>query len=303
MNSWRGSGVKCSLVWRRRNDSPAARSHGNDVGLTGHLELLCARDATGRSVLRHQSFKAPIHVSKPHWDGDVLVVNIVNPTAGLLEGDRIKCDVCVESGGRLLLTTPSASRAHCMSADCAELEQKLRVAAGGFLEFWPELFIPQKGTRYSQQTELNVDGDGELIFFESLAPGRVASGEAFEFDRLDWETNIRANGVLIARERYQLTPEVEAIRTLRSAFPEAYYASGFVVSNRLNGDSDLWERIHALHTNDAWIGCSRLTGSGWVIKIVAAGSIPLRRTLQAVRAHLYTGLRRPVPSLRRAGSR
>jgi urease accessory protein len=99
-----------------------------------------------------------MHLSKPHFDADALVVNVVNPTAGLLEGDRIACRVEVETGARLLLTTPSASRAHRMNNGRAELVQQMRVAAGGFLEFWPELFIPQKGTRYSQRTELNGGG-------------------------------------------------------------------------------------------------------------------------------------------------
>jgi len=271
------------------------------VALSGHLELVCALDSRGMSVLRHQSFRAPMHLSKPHFDADALVVNVVNPTAGLLEGDRIACRVEVETGARLLLTTPSASRAHRMNNGRAELVQQMRVAAGGFLEFWPELFIPQKGTRYSQRTELTVEGDGELLFSESLAPGRVASGESFAYTELEWATDVRCDTVLVARERYRLTPEGEAVRTLRSAFPDAYYASGFVISDRLERH-EVWERIHALHASDAWIGCSRLANRGWAIKLVAAGSVALRRMLQAVRSELYRAMNRPAPSLRRAGS-
>jgi urease accessory protein UreH len=44
------------------------------------------------------------------------------------------------------------------------MTQRMRVATGAFLEFWPELFIPQRGTRYTQCTELKVDGDGEYLF-------------------------------------------------------------------------------------------------------------------------------------------
>ena len=271
-------------------------------GLCGHLELVCALDSRGLSVLRHQSFRAPMHLSKPHLDADTLVVNIVNPTAGLLDGDRIECRATVEPGARLLLTTPSASRAHRMREDSAELRQELRVEAGGFLEFWPELFIPQGGTRYSQRTELHVAEGGELLFFESLAPGRVAFGEAFAFHELNWATDLRCAGELVARERYRLTPDGEAVRTLRAAFPEAYYASGFVVSPRLDDRHPCWERLHALHTPEAWVGCGRLARGGWVIKCLAAGSVALRRVLNTVRQELYTALEHPAPALRRAGS-
>src|SRR5205085_1366195 len=117
--------------------------------------------------------------------------------------DRIECDVEVQPGATLLLTTPSATRAHCMRRGSAEVVQRMRVADGGFLEFWPELFIPQKGARYRQRTELSVAGGGELLFFESLAPGRVASGESFAYTELTWETDIRCDSTLVARERYE----------------------------------------------------------------------------------------------------
>src|SRR5260221_383468 len=111
-------------------------------GLHGHLELLCALDARGQSVLRHQSFRAPYHISKPHSDAGVLVVNIANPTAGMLSGDRARLQVRVASEAALLLTLPAANRAFRMPSGTAEVEQRFEVAAGGWLEHWPELFIP-----------------------------------------------------------------------------------------------------------------------------------------------------------------
>jgi urease accessory protein len=269
------------------------------VSLSGHLELVCAADSRGVSVLRHQSFRAPMHISKPHHDADTLVVNVVNPTAGLLEGDRIKCRVRVESGARLSLTTPSASRAHRMRADCAELIQQFHIANDGFLEFWPELFIPQSGTRYRQRTELRVEEGGDLLFFESLAPGRVASGESFAFRELTWETDVWFSDAHVVRERYRVTPEGESVRALRSVFADAYYASGFILTSRLDDAHPCWRRLHDLHASDVWIGCGRLAQGGWVIKCVASGSVALRRVLHAVRSELYTALGRAAPSLRR----
>jgi urease accessory protein len=242
-----------------------------------------------------------MHISKPHHDADALVVNVVNPTAGLLEGDRVECRVDVEAGGRLVLTTPSASRAHRMRDGFAEVQQELRVANTGFLEFWPELFIPQGGTCFRQKTSLNVDEGGELLFFESLAPGRVAAGESFAFRELEWETDVRCAGALIARERYRIRPGDESVQTLQRVFPDAYYASGFVISSKLRDKHPCWQRLHDLHSREAWIGCGRLAaGNGWVIKILAAGSIELRRMLQAVRAELYGAIGYAMPSVRRS---
>jgi urease accessory protein len=274
-------------------------AEGAGRGLIGHLDLVCAAGADGRSFIRRQSFCAPMHLSKPHEDEGMLVVNVINPTAGMLAGDRIDCRVRVEAGARLLLTAPSASRAHCSPKGHAELVQEFEVAAGGYLDVWPELFIPQAAARYRQRTTLRIEEGGEALLFETLAPGRVAMGEAFAFTSLDWETDIVFAGETVARERYRLAPDSESIRALRGQFATGYYASCFVLSPLLHADLPCWRAIHELHGADCWIGCGPLRRGGWVIKVVAAGSVVLRRKLAAIRHELYAALGRRQPSLRR----
>lgn len=272
------------------------------MGLDGHLHLVCAAVGEGRSYLREQSFRAPIHLSKPYLDEGTLVVNVVNPTAGLLAGDRIECRARVENGARLLLTTPSASRAHRTGGGCAEVVQEFHVARGAWLDCWPGMLIPQGGARYRQRNELWVEPGGEALFFESLAPGRVAMGEVFAFAELSWTTDLFLGDALVARERYRLAPEAASLRAVQARFPAGYYASCFVVTPRLAESSECWPRIHALHEADAWIGCGALQGEGaWTIKVMAATSILLRRKLAAIRREIYAALGEREPSLRRAG--
>jgi urease accessory protein len=272
--------------------------------VTGHLRLVCAADAHGRSFLREQSFCAPMHISKPFLDEDTLVVNVVNPTAGLFAGDEGACDVRVEPGARMLLTAPSASRVHRMKSvdGIARVRQEFSVLRGGFLEALPELFIPQGGARHAQQTRIAVEPGGELLFFELLAPGRAASGEVFAFSRLDWETDIFLGPEKIARERYRLSPADESLHTLRTSFASgaAYYASCFAIGERFTAEeADVAEQIHKLHCAGAWVGCSRLARGGCVIKLIAENSLLLREKLRAVRAILYAALERRPPALRR----
>jgi len=282
-------------------DIPLRKSSVQGKGLSGHLELICAAGAQGQSYLRRQSFSAPVHLSKPHHDSGVLVVNVVNPTAGLLAGDRITIDVEVERDAALLLTTPSATRAHCTGEGSAALQQEFRIAKGAWLEWWPELFIPQRGARYRQTTKLVVEEGGELLFTECMAPGRVAFGEVFQFAELAWEMDLFSGGAHVARERYRLTPESEAVRALRRSFDCAYYGSCLVVSPHLGPADPCWTRLDGLHTDDVWIGCGALGGDAWVVKCVTAGSVALRRTLAIVRQELYAAIGRSVPALRRAG--
>ncbi len=112
----------------------------------------------------------------------------------------------MENGARLVLTTPSASRVHTMRGGRRRADQTFHVESGGSLEVWPELLIPQRGARYSAEDRSRTGRGAEFLFFETLAPGRVASGEVFVFDELRWMTDVRLDGRLVARERYRLNP-------------------------------------------------------------------------------------------------
>ena len=269
-------------------------------GLRGHLDLLAAADADGRTVLRRQSFAAPFHISKPHHDAGWLVVNMASPTPGLLSGDRVNVNVAVEHGARLLLTAPSASRIHTMREGHAELHQEFRIDAGGMLDYWPEYLIPQAGSRYRQRSTLRVEPGGTLLWTESLAPGRAASGEIFAFSELRIATDLHIGTTHVARERYALTRDDATQRALLRHFSTPYYASLLCVSPRLASAGDGVTSIAALHEKDGvWLGASRLSESAWAVKVVAASSPDLRGAIAAMRAQLYAMLSIAAPSLRR----
>ena len=254
--------------------------------LTGHLDLACAADELGRTFIREQSFRAPFHLSKPYWDGHALIVQIVNPTAGVFAGDSLASRVVVESGARVLLTTPGANRIHSMPSGRASMEQNFSVADGAWLEVMPELFIPQSRCRYRQRTAIEVAAGGEMFFVETLAPGRVARGESFEFTEIGWELELRCGGCLIVRERFALRPSDESTVSLRHPFPNGYYASCYVITERISPEHQVWGAIHGLTSDSVKIGVSRLSAAGSTIKILAADSIALVRSLRAIRTLL-----------------
>ncbi|MGV3532367.1 MAG: urease accessory protein UreD [Chthoniobacteraceae bacterium] len=274
-------------------------AHTTGSGLSGHLRLKCALDSRGRSALVSQSFSAPFHLSKPHWDGNTLVLNVVNPTPGFFTGDHVSSQAEIASGASLLITTPSASRVHRSRGAAATVLQHFHVREGAHLEYLPEIFIPQAGARYRQYSRVELDAGSTLLFWEMIAPGRVASGEVFQFEELDWETEIAVHAKLAARERYRLTRDGAAVRALQAQFPSAYYLSLYVFSPALTPQSPCWSALNDLHETDAWIGTSALGHGGFVVKVVAAGSILLRRKASDIRTVLYAALGRPAPDLRR----
>lgn len=259
---------------------------------SGHLLLRAERRDDGRTVLAEQSFRAPFHLSKPYWDAEAkaLLVQVVNPTAGILAGDRLESDIAVEAGAALLVTTPSASRIFKMKdGGAAVSRQALRVAAGGWLEVMPEPLVPHRGSRFRQTTRIEVAQGGEVFYADLLMPGRVAHGEAWVWERLTLEIEVRLAGELVVRERFeQGGEELRAFAALAGSGDAACFGNAVLIAAPDAGEaSGAWrEKISALHGEGLWIGVSALRRGGWSVKFVARDGVQLRRALKEIRAAL-----------------
>lgn len=253
---------------------------------SGHLAIRAATRAHGRTVLAAQSFRAPYHLSKPYWDADagVLLVQVVNPTAGILAGDRLESHVAVDERAALLVTTPSASRVFKMKAGSAECRQRFNVAAGAWLEVMPEPLVPHRGCNYRQTTEIELAAGGEAFVVDLLMPGRVAHGEAWEWSNLCLETNVRLGGELVLRERFEQTGEsLRALAALAGSGPGACFGNAVLIANDRPTDSVWRAAVSDLHGEGLWLGVSALRRGGWSIKLVARDGVRLRKAWRDVR--------------------
>ena len=239
-----------------------------------------------------------MHIGKPWWDRDLLIVNAINSTAGLFSGDVIDTSIEVQSGAQMLVTSPSATRAHRMPAGRATVRQSIRVASGGWLELLPALFIPHAGSDYFQETSVRIEPAARFLSFETFVPGRVASGEAWQFTRFESRFQISYDSRPVARETYTLTPQSPSVQALRNQFPAACHATSYAAG--ADFPDGLLAAISALHHPACWIGCTRLDAPAIAIRLVAADNIQLSRALTIVRDLLHQAFVRSVPPLRRS---
>jgi urease accessory protein len=263
--------------------------------LSGHLELRCEIRADGVPFISHQSFRAPVHLSKSHLDQGRLIQTIVNPTAGFFDGDRLESEIHVAPGAKLVLSTPSASRVYRTRSGAAAVScQKFHVEENASLEWIPEPFIPHAGARYVQRTTIDLHPAASLLFFDWIAPGRVAMGEVFAYQYLRWELDLTLGGRLIARERYDLRPDDESLEALRAKFPVAHYLSVYAAGEMaVNWPA---EALDALNAADTYLGHGPLAGGVHVIRALCRDSLAARRLLETLRPLLYAaaGLRPPA---------
>lgn len=277
-------------------------SDSKSSGLSGNLDLVCSSDPARGSYLARQSFSAPIHLSKSYWDGETLLVHVVNQTAGFFGGDSIRVNVVVESGASLLLSSPSAARYHPSQGREVRVLQSYQIRAGGSLDVYPEISIPQRDSRSFQKNTIHVELGGELIYLETLAPGRVASGEAFVFENYSWRTDIHVDGRLVHRERASLVSRDSSLAGLTALYPNSYYAGIVVISpSAANWEDSFLHSVANLSDElNGKCAASKLNAHGYSIRLLAADSLALREGIRKLREMIYQRLERRLPDVRRS---
>lgn len=264
----------------------SARPNVSNTALSGHLQLLCETRADGTPYISRQSFRAPIHLSKSHLDAGFVIQTIVNPTAGFFDGDLLESDIRVGENARLVLSTPSASRVYpTRSGNPAHNLQTFTVGKNAALEWIPEPFIPHSGSSYFQKTDIHLEEDASLLFFDWISPGRVAKGETFAYRNLRWELDLHANNRLLARERYDLNPATHSLEALKAKFPAAHYLS--VYTSGIFSRNFPAAGIDTLTDGDVYLGHGPLGESAHVIRALCRDSLAARKTLESLRNTLY----------------
>jgi urease accessory protein len=257
--------------------------------LHGQLHLHAAAREDGRTTLAAQAFRAPFHLSKTYWDADagVLLAQVVNPTAGILAGDRLESEIAVEASAALCVTTPSASRVFRMNDGAASCRQHFAVAAGGWLEVIPEPLVPHRGSRYRQVTTIDAVSGGGLFFVDQLTSGRAAHGEKWQWLELVLETTVTLDGELILRERLaQSGDELAALARLAGSDDSACFANAVLLAPDSAVDAPWRGAVAALHGDGLWAGVGRLRRGGWSIKLVASDPPRMRSALRRLRTEL-----------------
>lgn len=219
-------------------------------------------------------------------------MQIVNPTAGLFAGDELTFDIEIGAGARVALTSPSAARFHTMPGGKAELRQDFRLGEGAWLDFWPEMMIPQRDSETSQRTRLFLEKGASAVFLDSLAPGRVAHGENCEFRRLETRFELWQEGNLLVKERAVMTPGNGHWPLVVPGWERCYYAAIWIVDGKAEEAAGL-EKILSEAAGDARCGFSLLEDGLGVLRILAPSSLVLRKILAEARR----GLQESVPLL------
>ena len=174
---------------------------GRDGTLRLHFERRGAR-----TVLARSAYTLPLQVLTPvALDADAAVVSVLNPTGGLVGGDRLDIDVFATAGAHAVLTTPSATKVYRSAVEMAEQRVRLTIGPRALVEWVPDHTIPFAGAAFRQTIDVELAPDGALVLVDAFAAGRVARGETWRFGHLESSIAVHDARGPILHDRFVLT--------------------------------------------------------------------------------------------------
>jgi urease accessory protein len=179
------------------------------AGRDGFLRLRFVRSGP-KTILAQSRFSLPLQILTPLAlpDGSSYLM-LLNPTGGVLGGDRLLTEIVQEAGTHVCLTTPSATRIYRTSEKPAIHETVIQLGEGATLEYFPDHVIPHARSALHQSLRIEMARGSRAMFLDSMASGRVAHGERWGFSEIDSRTEVYARGKVAYLNRSKIVPETK----------------------------------------------------------------------------------------------
>jgi urease accessory protein len=250
------------------------------VGRDGYLRLQFER--RGESTILSQSrFTLPLQALTPLAleDGTAYLM-LLNPTGGVLGGDRLVTEIIQEKDTHICLTTPSATRIYRTSQQPAVIETVIRLGEGATLEYLPDHVIPHIGSGLRQSLRVEMARGSQAILLDSIAAGRVARAERWNFTEIDSRTEVVVCGKPAFLNRTKINPAAQQPQHLGLMEEFSYTAC---LSIFADGWEDWLPVVTAMNAELENVpkvkgGVSLLSRGGCVIRYLASSASDLTRT-------------------------
>src|SRR5918996_5333009 len=188
------------------------------AGKLGALTLKLEYDNDRRkTIVRDLYTKVPLFAQRALYLEESLpsmaYMYIMSPSGGILQGDRYRMDITLKNDAFFHLTTQGATRLYRMDKNYATQLVNINVGEGCYFEYIPDQIIPYRNSRFYQKVTLSIHDNSTMVYSEILVPGRVGSGESFEYDICYLKTSAKnQNGDLRFIDIALLEPKKRSIK-------------------------------------------------------------------------------------------
>lgn len=163
-------------------------------------------------------------------------VILQNPTGGVFPGDRLEIRIAANERARAHVRNQSATKVYGGDGDPAEQLVKIVAAPDSFVEYFGDVLIPHAHSVFTQKLRVELSCSSRVVCGETLASGRVAHGERFEFSSIRLGTDIWVDGRLACSDVLEFKPS-RRDPGLRGGFGKMNYLST-VIALLPDGDAE-----------------------------------------------------------------
>ena len=205
------------------------------TGKIGILRLKLEKDSIKKkTIIKMKYCRVPLYVQRALYLEESIpsmaYIYIISPSGGILQGDRYRIDITLDKNSYAHITTQTATRIYKMERDFGTQMINIVVNDGCYFEYIPEQIIPFRDSKFYQEVDLNVHENATMVYSEIIVPGRVASGEVFEYDICYIKTVAKDNfDKLRFTDTFKLEPKRENLRILWH-YGKSGYSKQFVYS-------------------------------------------------------------------------
>jgi urease accessory protein len=176
------------------------------AGRIGGVRLEFVADAA-QTFLGRCYQQVPLRVLPPFPLGpdQPSLLYLLNPTAGLMDGDAHLVELTARTGTRTVVVGQSATRIHPCLRGLSTQQYSVWVEPGAVLAVLPGPAIPFQGARYYQRAAIHLTAGAGLVWGDIWLAGRYARGDAseqFQFRTLIQDLTVFRDRQLIFRDRF-----------------------------------------------------------------------------------------------------
>jgi urease accessory protein len=220
---------------------------------------------------------------------DVVTLNI---SGGIAGGDRLTSTFDIAAGARATIAAQAAERYYrALAGPAAQVRTRLSVSDNAAAEWMPQETILFDGCAMDRRLDVELSDSSWFVGVEALVFGRAAMGERVRAGRIRDVLRVRRAERLVWHDAVRMDGEIDALLR-RPAVANGARAVAAIVHVAPQAE----RRVDAVRAGLE--GMAAESGvSGWdgmlVVRLLAAGAVPLREAVTAALAVLRDG--RPLP--------
>ena len=156
-----------------------------------------------RTVVARRHHLGPLRIQRPFYpeDNGTCHIYILHPPGGIVPGDNLHIQLDVAQGANVLATSPGATKFYRSNGPKQTQSIELKVAAGGFLEWFPQETIVFDGANALTDMSVELEEGAGFIGWDIQCLGRPASADYFEQGIVGTHLKLVKDGHLLNFER------------------------------------------------------------------------------------------------------